>query len=378
MKREVYCVKMEDAIKNIAFEGKFIDSESYGNGHINDTFLIHHKHQNGTVIRSILQRVNHDTFKHPEQLMENIASVTEFMRKKIVENKGDVNRETMTIIPTIEGKRYYQDSIGSYWRAYKFIENTTCFDQVEKPDDFYQSAIAFGHFQKLLSDYPAEKLHETIPDFHNTPVRLDNLKKAIDEDVLGRVKEVGDEIAFVMEREDFTNTLIKKYAEGKLPLKVTHNDTKLNNIMFDNATGKAICVIDLDTIMPGFSVNDFGDSIRFGASTGAEDEVDLSKVSLDLDLFELYTKGFLEGCSGTLTDTEMDMLPVGAKMMTLECGIRFLTDYLQGDIYFRTHRKMQNLERARTQFKLVSQMENHWEKMQGIVRKYRFSPYKMI
>ncbi len=371
MTREEYCANINEAIEQFAFEGTFIDYERYGNGHINDTFVTHHKQQDGSVIRYILQRMNHDTFKQPEQLMKNVAGITEFLKKKIIRNNGDIKRETMNLIPTWDGKNFYKDSIGSYWRVYWFIEDTTCFDMVEKPEDFYQSAIAFGHFQKLLADYPAETLYETIPNFHNTPNRYEVLMKAIQEDVQGRVKEVENEIAFIMERKEFTHVLMDLYQEGKLPLKVTHNDTKLNNIMIDNRTRKAICIIDLDTIMPGFSVNDFGDSIRFGASTGAEDEQDLAKVNFDLTLYELYTKGFLEGCNGSLTATEIDMLPVGAKMMTLECGIRFLTDYLQGDIYFRIHHEKHNLDRARTQFKLVSEMEKYWDIMHDIVNKYR-------
>lgn len=371
MTREEHCTKIEEAMDNIAFKGTLIDYERYGNGLINDTFVTHYRLEDGSVIRYILQRMNHDTFKQPEKLMENVAGITEFLKRKILQNNGDVNRETMNIIPTRDGKTFYKDSIGSYWRAFVFIEDTTCFDIVEKPDDFYQSAIAFGHFQKLLADYPAETLHEIIPNFHNTPARFEALKKAVREDILDRVKEVTEEIAFVMAREEFTYTLMNLHAEGRLPLKVAHNDTKLNNIMFDNKTGKAICVIDLDTIMPGFSVNDFGDSIRFGASTGAEDEPDLSKVNFDLALYELYTKGFLEGCNGSITDTEKDMLPVAAKMMTFECGMRFLTDYLQGDTYFRINHEKHNLDRSRTQFKLVSDMEKHWETMYEIVNKYR-------
>ncbi len=371
MTREEYCRKIEEAIEQIGFEGSLIGYERYGNGHINDTFVTLYRQKDGSYIRYILQRMNHDTFKQPEQLMENVAGVTEFLKQKIIKNHGDVNRETMNIIPTKSGGIFYKDSIGSYWRAYKFIEDTTCFDRVEKPDDFYQSAIAFGHFQNLLKDYPAKSLHETIPNFHNTPVRYETLKRVMEEDICNRLKDVKNEIDFVMEREAFASTLMDLQAEGKLPLKVTHNDTKLNNIMIDNKTGKAICVIDLDTIMPGFSVNDFGDAIRYGASTGAEDETDLEKVNLNLSLYELFTKGFLEGCNGSLTNTEIEMLPVGAKMMTLECGIRFLTDYLEGDTYFRTLRSNHNLDRARTQFKLVSDMEANWKTMCEIVNKYR-------
>lgn len=371
MTREEYCAKIEEAIYAMAFVGKFIKYGRYGNGHINDTYVVHYQLGDGSMIRYILQRMNHDTFKNPEQLMENISGVTEFLKKKIIIENGNIFRETMNIIPTKDGKNFYRDSIGSYWRAYTYIEGATCFEMVEKADDFYQSAIAFGNFQYQLADYPAHTLHETIPDFHNTPIRFANFKKAVEEDRLGRVKEVEAEIDFVMKREKDTHTLMDLYGKGELPLKVTHNDTKLNNIMIDNQTGKAICVIDLDTVMPGFAVNDFGDSIRFGASTGAEDEPNLFEVNFDLSLYELYTKGFLEGCKGSLTEVELDMLPVGAKMMTLECGIRFLTDYLQGDVYFRIHREKQNLDRSRTQFKLVSDMEKGWEDMHIILNKYR-------
>jgi hypothetical protein len=266
---------------------------------------------------------------------------------------------------------FFTDSIGCMWRGYFFLENATGFDQVEKPDDFYQSALAFGQFQNLLSDFPAATLYETIPNFHNTRIRFENFKRAVKEDVCGRANSAENEIRFVMDRGSFTGKLLDLHKDGKLPLKVTHNDTKLNNVMIDNETGKGICVIDLDTVMPGFSVNDFGDSIRFGASTAAEDEKDLSKVELDLELYELFTRGYLEGCHGSLTETEIDMLPIGAKMMTFECGMRFLTDYLQGDVYFKIHREGHNLDRCRTQFKLVEDMEKKWLDMHQIVNKYR-------
>lgn len=303
--------------------------------------------------------------------MENIVGVTSWLKKKIIENGGEPERETLNLVPTKDGKAFYVDCDGEYWRAYLFIEGATTYDQVEKKEDFYQSAVAFGHFQGLLADYPAETLHETIVDFHNTVDRFAKFKKAVEEDVCGRAKDVQKEIQFVLDREKLAHVLCDMLAEKKIPLRVTHNDTKLNNIMIDDVTGKAICVIDLDTVMPGLAVNDFGDSIRFGASTGAEDEKDLSKVSCDLELFELYTKGFIEGCQGSLTDAELDMLPMGAMTMTFECGMRFLTDYLEGDHYFKVHREGHNLDRCRTQFKLVKDMEEKEEKMKEIVKKYR-------
>lgn len=362
--------ELSEIIGMFAFPGTFVEAIPYGNGHINDTYRLTFE-QNGRPVYYILQRMNHKVFQKPEELMENIEGVTAWLKKKIQENGGDIYRETLNVIPSADGKAWCVDDTGEYWRAYYFIENALCLDQAAGAQDFYESAVAFGHFQRLLSDYPADTLHETIPDFHNTPDRFRKFRAAVEADVCGRAAAVQDEIRFVMEREAFTHTLMDRLAEGKLPLRVTHNDTKLNNIMLDGKTRKGICVIDLDTVMPGLSVNDFGDSIRFGASTGAEDEPDLTKISCDLSLFEAYTKGFIEGCAGALTEEELNQLVNGAKMMTLECGIRFLTDYLEGDHYFKIHRDGQNLDRCRTQFKLVADMEHKEMEMQEIVNKYR-------
>jgi serine/threonine protein kinase len=370
MTREEYCSKIEEAINAIDFHGTYIAHERYGNGHINDTFLIQFQQEN-TAVKYILQRMNHEIFKNPEQLMKNICGVTEFLKEKIKENHGDINRETMNVIYTKNGEPYYKDSIGSYWRAYRFIEDATSFDQVVSPEDFYQSAVAFGRFQCLLKDYKAETLYEVIPDFHNTPVRFQTFQEAVEKDICGRVKEVLPEIEFLRSREKDMKVCMDLLDQGRLPLRVTHNDTKLNNIMIDNKTGKGICVIDLDTVMPGLSITDFGDSIRFGANEAAEDETDLSKVSLNLELFEIYAKGYLEGCNGSLSQEEVEMLPMGAKTMTLECGMRFLTDYLQGDTYFRIHREKHNLDRCRTQLKLVESMEQKWDEMNSVIKKYR-------
>lgn len=368
MTREEACAKRYEVIGQYAFEGSLIDADSYGSGHINDTFLVRTKTEAGAEKKYILQRMNHDIFKNPVQLMENIIGVTSFLRGKIEVAGGNPDRETLNLVPLKSGEKYCLDSAGSYWRAYYFIEDAVSYDKVEKPDDFYQSAKAFGHFQSQLSDYPAETLHETIKDFHNTPVRYDNFEKAVAADVCGRAKDVQAEIEFVRARKEFTHLLMDMLANKDLPLRVTHNDTKLNNIMLDAGTGEAVCVIDLDTVMPGLAINDFGDSIRFGASTGAEDEPDLSLVSCDMELFRLYTKGFLEGCAGSLTENEIKMLPAAAKMMTLECGMRFLTDYLEGDTYFKIHREGHNLDRCRTQFKLVADMEEKWNVMESIVK----------
>lgn len=359
----------EEAIHNFDFCGTVTDIKPYGSGHINDTFLMTCE-EKGKEKHYILQKMNTDIFQNPDELMENIINVTSFLRKKIIENGGDPERETLNVILTKNGESYYRDSDGGCWRMYKFIEDATSYDQVEKPDDFYQTAVAFGNFQYLLSEFSAEVLHETIPDFHNTIDRFAKFKRAVEEDICQRASSVEKEIQFVLDREDLAYTMCTMLRNNELPLRVTHNDTKLNNIMIDNQTGKGICVIDLDTVMPGLAGNDFGDSIRFGANTAAEDEKDLSKVSCDLNLFELYTKGFTEGCRGSLTKKEIETLPLGAKTMTFECGMRFLTDYLQGDTYFKIHREGHNLDRCRTQFALVEDMEKKWDQMMEIVKKY--------
>ena len=251
-----------------------------------------------------------------------------------------------------------------------FVSDSMSYDKVEEPHQFYESAVAFGNFQYMLRDYPADTLYETIVNFHNTPDRYRQFEEAVANDACGRLSSVLEEVEFVRARRDFAQTLETAHKEGKLPLRVTHNDTKLNNILFDKNTHAPLCVCDLDTIMPGYSVNDFGDSIRFGATTALEDERDLDKVHFDVELYELYVKGFIEGAKGGLTEGELELLPEGAMMMTFECGMRFLTDYLNGDTYFKVHREGHNLDRARNQFKLVLDMEQNCDLMHEIVKKY--------
>ena len=337
----------------------------YGNGHINDTFLVNSKKSDGSPKRYILQAINTNVFKKPEQVMHNIEKVTSFLKTR----ESD-QRRVMSLVYTKNGAAYHTDSEGRCWRLYDFIEDSLCLDLPETPEDFYQSAVAFGQFQNYLNEFPVSELFETIPDFHNTPDRYRKFLNAVEADVCGRAKDVAGEIDFVMERANFYSVLYDAQKEGKIPFRVTHNDTKINNVMLDSKTRTALCVIDLDTIMPGFSVNDFGDSIRFGASTAAEDEKDLDKVWMDLDLFESYAKGFLKGCGGLLTKDEIELMPEGAKMMTIECGMRFLTDYLEGDTYFKTKYPEHNLDRCHTQFKLVADMEEKWDEMKAIVKKY--------
>lgn len=371
MSKETNNLAVDETIENLKFVGALVAKKPFGNGHINDTFKLTFDLGNGETKPYILQRINDDIFKDPSQLMENINGVTSYLRTKIIENGGDPERETLNVVPTLDGKLFYKDSNGVFWRAYGFIEGATCYETVEDPKHFYQSAMAFGRFQKLLADYPADTLHETIVDFHHTPKRFDAFVKAVEEDVMGRVKDIQEEIDFILARKEDTAILVDMLDKGELPLRVTHNDTKLNNVMIDNETGKGLCVIDLDTVMPGLSANDFGDAIRFGASTALEDEPDLSKVTMSLALFDTYTKGFFEASGGSLTDNEIDMLPVGAKVITLEQAIRFLTDHIQGDTYFKIHRENHNLDRARTQIKLVADMEAKWDQMKEIISKYR-------
>ena len=358
--------QMMDVIGKFQIVGNVKVCEPYGNGHINSTFLVITADEEARIHKYILQSVNNNVFKEPRKVMENIEKVTTYLRQFVKDE-----REVLNLIPTIDGKTYYEDENGFFWRMYDFIKDSVCIDRINSDEDFYQSAVAFGNFQKMLTDFPAETLHETIPNFHNTPSRYRDFLKAVEEDKCGRAASVKEEIEFIKAREAFYSVLLDSNKEGKLPLRVSHNDTKSNNVMLDAVTRKPLCVVDLDTIMPGFSVTDFGDSIRFGASTAAEDEKDLSKVHFDIKLFETYTRGFLKGCGGTLTQGEIDLLPAGAKMMTLECGMRFLTDYIDGDTYFKTAYPEHNLVRCRTQFRLVEEMEQHWDEMQAIVQKYK-------
>lgn len=362
--------KIKEVISNFQFEGRLIETRAYGSGHINDTFLLTFKIGEMGEVKVILQRMNQDVFSKPIELMENILGVTSYLRKGIIEEGGDPERETLNVISTIQGQPFYIDSLGEYWRSYKFIAGATSYDRVIHTNDFYQSGIAFGNFQRLLADYPADTLYETIKGFHDTKARFQVFCKTVAEDIYGRVAMVQQEISFVLGREKIAYVFGDMLEAGELPIRVTHNDTKLNNVMIDDKTGKGICVIDLDTVMPGLAMNDFGDAIRFGASTAVEDEQDLNKVQCDMGLFELYVKGFIEGCAGRLTKKEIELMPMGAMVMTYECGMRFLTDYLQGDHYFKIHREHQNLDRCRTQFKLVEEMEQKWDVMQSIMKKY--------
>lgn len=349
--------------------GTFKGIKLIGNGHINDTFVAEYENEDGRTFKYLLQKINTDIFKNPAELMENIIGVTEHLKKKIAEYGGNPERETLTVYKTNDGKDFYLADDGSSWRLYNFVDDTYSLDTINSPEEFYDAAYSFGNFRKLLSDYPIEKLHETIPNFHNTVSRFADFKKAVNDDVKNRAADITDDISFVLEREKDCGVLISLLNEGRLPLSVTHNDTKLNNILFDNTTKKGICVVDLDTVMPGLSLYDFGDSIRFGANTAAEDEKDLSKVKLDLTLYKAYVEGYLKAAGSDILEDEIKYLSFSAKLLTLECGMRFLGDYLNGDTYFKTDYPEHNLVRARCQLKLVKEVEDNLDIMDEIVKK---------
>ncbi len=356
---------MEFSLKEICAQFNVETSiEGYGNGHINDTYLCE------AAPRVILQRINIKVFKNPDEVMENIYNVTEHLKKKIEKAGGNPDRETLNVIRTKDGMNYYKLDDENCFRMYKFVEDSVSFDIVENPVQLYHAGTAFGKFQNMLDDYPADKLYETIVDFHNTPERVKQLEAAISKNAAGRLVAVKDEVNFAIEYAKYASRITDEMAKGTVPLRVTHNDTKLNNVLFDKDTFEGVCVIDLDTVMPGSVLYDFGDALRFGASSGTEDETDLSKIWFDLEKFEQFTKGFLGETAKCLTEKEIELLPMSALLMTYECGIRFLADYLNGDTYFKVHREHHNLDRARTQFKLVKDIESKFDDMKKIVEKY--------
>ena len=349
---------MEEIVSRFAVEGTPISCEAHGSGHINRTYRV----RTDAGKTYTLQCINHHVFRDVEGLMGNVAGVTDWLRRK-----DPQPRHSLRLIPTLDGRTYTGDEETGYWRMYEFVQDSLCLDAPQCLEDFRQSALAFGQFQHLLADYPADTLTETIPHFHDTPDRFRQLREAIREDRAGRAASARKEIDFALAREAEAGRNVRLQEEGLLPLRVTHNDTKLNNVLLDSVTRQPLCVIDLDTVMPGLVCNDFGDSIRFGASTAAEDEQDVSLVSLSMERYAAYTDGFLEACGSRLTEEEIRSLPWGARLMTLEVGIRFLADYLNGDVYFHTNYPEHNLVRARTQLALVEDMERKWNDMTAIV-----------
>lgn len=346
--------------------GKYLGEEPYGSGHINDTFKVVYD-ENGCKVHYIHQRVNHNIFKDVPALMDNIGRVTRHQRAKFeAAGAGEPDRRVLTLVPTVDGQDFHQDAEGNYWRTYVFIEDAIGIDVVENTQQAFEAAKAFGEFQCQLADLPG-RLHETIPNFHHTRSRYDTLMGAIELDAFNRAADVKAEIEFAASHEDMVDTVLDLLAFGELPERVTHNDTKLNNVLLDTVTGKGMCVIDLDTVMPGTVLYDFGDMVRTTTTQAAEDEPDPSKVWMDIDYFEALVNGYLETASGFLTPKEKVLLPFAGQLITFNIGLRFLTDYLQGDIYFKTHREGQNIDRCRKQFKMIQSMEEQMEAMQKIV-----------
>ena len=356
----------EELLRNFKFEGDLQGFEINTSGHINGTFSLTYKKTDGSIRKYILQKINTSIFTKPVELMHNIDKVTKYIRKIAAEEGKDPERSTLHIIKTVTGELYTIDPDGDYWRAYNFIDGCVAYDKVEKPSDFYNAGVALGIFQKMLDQYPSNELVETIENFHNTPSRYRDFLRAVEEDRVGKCAGVQEEISFFQEREAFYSIITDRIADGSVPLRVTHNDTKLNNVLIDGQTGDVVCLIDMDTVMPGSALYDFGDSIRFGTNTAAEDEPDLGKVHFDLGLYREYTNGYLREMKEKLTETELRLLPESAILMTLECGMRFLGDHLNGDTYFAIHRPDHNLDRARTQIRLAAEMEQNLEKMRAI------------
>ena len=344
-------------------------AEPFGNGHINSTYLIT---IDGVKERYILQRINSYVFVRPREVMENMLHITEYLQERIREEGGDPDRETIRLIPSVTGEPWVEDGEGELWRVMLCVPDTVSPQHPDNLDVLEECGEAFGCFSRRLKDYPASTLYETIYAFHDTPNRLRQLEDAISEDACERVKDVPEEIAFARAREAETRILVEAHAAGKLPLRVTHNDTKVNNVLLDKDTGKAVCVVDLDTVMPGLLAYDFGDAIRVGACSAEEDERDLSKIRLELPKAEAFARGFLNELKGALSEDELLSLEAGARLMTFECGMRFLADHLNGDKYFRIHRPRQNLDRARAQFALLADMEKHQEEMRAMLTRLYF------
>jgi Ser/Thr protein kinase RdoA (MazF antagonist) len=352
---------------NFVFRGTILSVYPYGSGHINDTYKV--ETVEPECKNYILQRINHKIFKNVPGLIDNIDRVTRHIRMKLENTPGsDPDRQGLTLIPTQEGKVFYQDQDGNFWRMYIFIEDNRSYDIVDTPEKAFEGGRMFGKFQSMIADLPGGPLHETIPNFHNIDMRLETLRQTIERDPAGRAALVSAEAAFVWDRAQEMGTILHLGQQGLIPQRITHNDTKFNNVLLDQ-NDQGLCVIDLDTVMPGYVHYDFGDSIRTSTNTGAEDDADLSRVEMDINLFEAYTKGFLQETRSTLTPLELEYLPLAGKLFPYIIGVRFLTDYVDGDNYFKIKHEHHNLQRARAQFKLLQSMEGQFEAMKEIVRR---------
>lgn len=351
-----------------AIPGDFVRAQFLKVGHINDTYLVEALNKTGRD-QYIFQRINRFVFRDPERLMANFEKITRHIRAKLENMQGcDPERGTLNLLSTRSGRCLYLSPEGDYWRAYRFVGEAHIINVARRPEQAYEAGRAFGLFQKLLSDLEASSLHETIPFFHHTPRRFSRFKEVLRKDARRRAAEALDAIAFALEREPITAVITAALAEGRLPLRITHNDTKINNILFDNRTGNAVCVIDLDTTMPGSSLYDFGDMVRTTTSFAPEDERDLAKVKLEMEMFRALADGYLAEAGDFLTEEEIGLLVFSGRLVTFTIGLRFLTDFLEGDVYFRVHRPGQNLDRARAQFALVLSMEAQAEAMEQCVR----------
>lgn len=358
---------IKEILEAFPFEGELKNIEKTDTGLINSTYVLTFSDGNRD-FGYVLQRINTNVFRKPDELMSNIMNVTGFLRNKINLSGGNSERETLTFLYTKDNTSYYCAKNGDCWRAYVYLGKCHTCDKVDSVTKAFRSGKAFGKFQKMLADFPAESLFEVIPDFHNTPVRFNQLREAIENNVAGKADEVKEEIAFALAREKEASHLLELAAQGRIPIRVTHNDTKINNILFDDITNEAFCVIDLDTVMPGLSLYDFGDSIRSGAVISDENEQELDKFGFSVELFKGYAEGFLSEAGEALTDDEILNLAFSAKLMALECGIRFLADYLNGNTYFSFKYPTHNLVRCHTQFKLVSEIEEHMDELNEFIR----------
>ncbi len=361
--------KIQSVSRHFQIYGRFLRAFPIGKGHINDTYAADYDY-GGRTVRFVHQTINHHVFKDPPSLMNNIYRVTQHKRSQLAASEDpEAGRKSLTLIPQVDGDVYYRDDEGTYWRTYIFIDRATTLDTIENLEQAHEVARAYGQFQKMLVDLPGGRLHETIPNFHHARMRFDALMNAVQKDTHNRAREVRDDIEFVSQREHVVDILLDLITAGQLPERITHNDTKLNNVMIDDATGKAICVVDLDTVMPGSVLYDFGDMVRTATSPALEDERDLSRVTMQLPMFEALVKGYWEASRDFLCPVERDHLAFSGKLLSLMIGIRFLTDHLQGDVYFKTSRPDHNLDRARNQFKLVFSMEEQEEAMHRVVKK---------
>jgi hypothetical protein len=354
-----------------AVQGEFLLGEEIDSGHINSTYRATYRQKNGCEQRYVFQAINRNVFKNPYAVMQNVERVTRHINSRVLRLKKDLGGQTLNLFPARAGGSWVEDEHGSVWRCYNHIEGCVTYDVVENTRQAYQAARAFGSFQDLVSDLDATGITETIPDFHHTRKRFARLMEVASADPLGRLDSVRAEFDFVKSRESLTGILLDLVDEGEIPVRVTHNDTKINNVMIDAASDEAVCVIDLDTVMPGLALYDFGDMVRSATSPAAEDETDLSLVEMQMPMFEALVEGYLDAAGEFINDTEVEYLPHSGKLMTLEVGIRFLTDYLEGDVYFKTHHAHHNLDRCRTQLKLVECIEAKEDEMQSFVKKVR-------